>query len=105
MSFKDLTTILRVFIVELLSKCTTVLVDCHPIDRSFPVIHNVKALAEKKEDMEKLLKKLKEESEKAGLSLNLKKTKIMTTGTLNEFILNGTEIEITSYHMDPCIEV
>jgi len=29
-------------------------------------------------------KKLKEESEKAGLSLNLKKTKIMTTGTLNE---------------------
>jgi len=55
-------------------------------------------LAEEKEDMEKLLKKLKEESKKAGLSLNLKKTKIMTTGTLNEFILDGTEIEITSYH-------
>ena len=55
-------------------------------------------LAEDKEDMEKLLKKLKEESKKAGLSLNLKKTKIMTTGTLNEFILDGTEIEITSYH-------
>jgi hypothetical protein len=33
--------------------------------------------------MKKLLKKLKEESEKAGLMLNLKKTKIMTTGTLN----------------------
>jgi len=55
-------------------------------------------LAEEKEDMEKLLKKLKEENEKAGLSLNLKKTKIMTTGTLNEFKLDGTEIEITSYH-------
>jgi hypothetical protein len=55
-------------------------------------------LAEEKENTEKLLKKLKEESEKAGLSLNLKKTKIMTTGTLNEFILNGTEMEITSYH-------
>jgi len=55
-------------------------------------------LAEEKEDMEKLLKKLKEESEKAGLSLNLKKTRIMTTGTLNEFILDGTEIEVTSYH-------
>jgi len=55
-------------------------------------------LAEEKENVEKLLKKLKEESEKAGLSLNLKKTKIMTTGTLNEFILDGTEIEITSYH-------
>jgi hypothetical protein len=48
--------------------------------------------------MKKLLRKLKEESEKAGLSLNLKKTKIMTTGTGNEFILDGTEIEITSYH-------
>jgi len=48
--------------------------------------------------VEKLLKKLKEDSEKAGLSLNLKKTKIMTTGTLNECILDGTEIEITSYH-------
>ena len=55
-------------------------------------------LAEDKEDMEKLLKKLKEESERGGLSLNLKKTKIMTTGTLNKFILDGTEIEITSYH-------
>jgi hypothetical protein len=33
-------------------------------------------------------------SEKAGMSLNLKKTKKMTTGTLNEFILDGTEIEI-----------
>jgi hypothetical protein len=43
-------------------------------------------LAEDTEDMKKLLKKLKEESEKAGLMLNLKKTKIMTTGTLNEFI-------------------
>jgi hypothetical protein len=48
--------------------------------------------------MEELLKKLKEQSEKAGLSLNLKKTKIMATGALNEFILDGTEIEITSYH-------
>jgi hypothetical protein len=27
-----------------------------------------------------------------------KKTKIMTTATLNEFILDGTEIKITNYH-------
>jgi hypothetical protein len=44
--------------------------------------------------MRKLLKKLKEESEKARLMLNLKKTKIMTTGTLYEFILDRTEMEI-----------
>jgi hypothetical protein len=51
-------------------------------------------LAEDIEDMRILLKKLKEESEKAGLMLNLKKTKIMTTGTLKKFILDGTEMEI-----------
>jgi hypothetical protein len=28
--------------------------------------------------------------------LNLRKTKIMTTGTLNKFILDGTEIEIVN---------
>jgi hypothetical protein len=48
--------------------------------------------------MKKLLKKLKKESEKAGLSLNFKKSKIMTTGTVNEFILDGREIEITGCH-------
>ena len=41
-----------------------------------------------------MLKKLKVESEKAGMRLNLKKTKIMTTGNLNNFKLDGTEIEI-----------
>jgi hypothetical protein len=51
-------------------------------------------LAEDKKDIKKLLIKLKDESEKAGLKLNLKNTKIMTTGTLNEFILDGTEMEI-----------
>jgi hypothetical protein len=48
-------------------------------------------LTEDKEDIRKLLKKIKEKSEKAGLMLNLKKTKIMTTGTLKEIILEGTD--------------
>jgi len=52
-------------------------------------------LTEDKEDMRKLLKKVKEETEKARLMLNLKKTKIITTGTLKEFILEGTDTEIT----------
>jgi hypothetical protein len=50
--------------------------------------------AEDKEDMRKLLGKLKEECEKARMMLNLKKTKIITTGILNEFILDRTEMEI-----------
>jgi hypothetical protein len=51
-------------------------------------------LIEDKENTRKLLQKLKEESEKAGLMPNLKKTKIMTTGPLKEFIVEGTEMEI-----------
>ena len=51
-------------------------------------------LAERKRDLEKMLQKLKIESEKAGMRLNLKKTKIMTTGNLNKFKLDGTEIKI-----------
>ena len=46
--------------------------------------------------MRKLLKKRKEESEKARLMLNLTKTQIMTTWTLKEFILEGTKMEITN---------
>jgi hypothetical protein len=34
--------------------------------------------------------------DKGGLKKLLKKTKIMTTGTLNKFILDGTEIEIVN---------
>ena len=51
-------------------------------------------LAERKRDLERMLKKLKVESEKARIRLNIKKTKIMTTGYLNNFKLDGTEIEI-----------
>ena len=36
-------------------------------------------MAESKEELKNLLKKLKEESEKAGLKLNIKKSKIMAT--------------------------
>jgi len=46
--------------------------------------------------MRKLLKKLKEESEKAGLMLKLMKTQILTTGTLQEVIVEGTKMEITN---------
>jgi len=41
-----------------------------------------------------MLKKLEIESEKTGMRLNLKKTKIMTTGNLNKFKSDGMEIEI-----------
>ena len=40
-----------------------------------------------------LLRSVKQESEKYGLYLNLGKTKVMTTGNMDEFIINGEKIE------------
>ena len=61
-------------------------------------------MAESKEELKSLLMKVKEESEKVGLKLNIQKTKIMAfspitswqidgkTGTVAEFILGGSKI-------------
>ena len=62
-------------------------------------------MAESKEELKSLLMKVKEESEKFGLKLNLQKTKIMASGpiiswqidgetveTLSDFILGGSKI-------------
>ena len=42
-------------------------------------------MAESKEELKSLLMKLKEESEKAGLKLNIEKTKIMTPGPITSW--------------------
>ena len=44
-------------------------------------------MAESEEELKSLLKKLKEESEKAGLKLNIQKTKIMASGP-HDFMAN-----------------
>ena len=62
-------------------------------------------MAESKEELKSLLKKLKEEREKVGLKINIQKTKIMESGpitswqidaetveTLADFILEGSKI-------------
>ena len=62
-------------------------------------------MAENKEELKSLLMKVKEESEKAGLKLNIQKTKIMASGpstswqidgetleTVTDFILGGSKI-------------
>ena len=40
-------------------------------------------MAERKEELKSLLMRVKEESEKAGLKLNIQKTKIMASGPIN----------------------
>ena len=50
-------------------------------------------MAESKEDLNKLLMKVKEDSEKAGLKLNIQKTKIMASGSFTSWQIDGETIE------------
>ena len=46
-------------------------------------------MAESEEELNSLLKKVKEESEKVGLKLNIQKTKIMTSGPITSWQIYG----------------
>ena len=50
-------------------------------------------MAESKEELKSLLMKLKEESGKAGLKLNIKKTKIMTSCPITSWHIDGETME------------
>ena len=50
-------------------------------------------MAESKEELKSLLVKLKEESEKAGLKLNIQKTKIMVSGPISSWQIDGETVE------------
>ena len=50
-------------------------------------------MAETKEEPKSLLMKLKEESEKVGLKLNIQKTKIMGSGPITSWQINGETME------------
>ena len=49
--------------------------------------------AESKEELKSLLMKVKEESEKVGLKLNIQKTKIMASGSITSWEINGETVE------------
>ena len=50
-------------------------------------------LAESKEELKSLLMKVKEESEKASLKLNIQKTKIMASGPITSWQIDGETME------------
>ena len=50
-------------------------------------------MAESKEELKSLLMKVKEESEKAGLKLNIQKTKMMASGPITSWQINGETME------------
>ena len=53
-------------------------------------------LAESIEELKNLLMKVKEESEKAGLKLNIQKAKIMASGPITSWQVNGETMEIVT---------
>ena len=50
-------------------------------------------MAESEEELKSLLTKVKEESEKAGLKLNIHKTKIMASGPITSWQVDGETVE------------
>ena len=50
-------------------------------------------MAESKEELKILLMKVKEESEKVGLKLNIQKTKIMVSGPIPSWEMDGETVE------------
>ena len=53
-------------------------------------------MAESEEELKSLLMKVKEESEKVGLQFNIQKTKIMASGPITSWEINGETVETVS---------
>ena len=54
-------------------------------------------MAESKEELKSLLMKVKEESEKVGLKLNIKKTEIVASGPITSWQIDGEKMEIVKH--------
>ena len=53
-------------------------------------------MAESKEELKSLLRRVKKESERAGLKLNIKKTKIMASGPTTSWQILGEKVEVVT---------
>ena len=53
-------------------------------------------MEESKEELKSLVMKVKEESEKVGLKLNIQKTKIMASGPITSWQIDGETVETVS---------
>ena len=53
-------------------------------------------MAESEEELKSLLMKVKEESEKVGLKLNIQKTKVMASGPITSWEIDGETVETVS---------
>jgi len=59
-------------------------------------IDDTNLIAEREEQLKNLLMRMKEESEKAGLNINIKKPKIMASSPITSWQIEGKEVEIVT---------
>ena len=59
--------------------------------------YNTTLMAESEEELKSLLMKVKVESEKVGLKLNIQKTKIMASGLITSWQIDGETVETVSH--------
>ena len=59
---------------------------------------DITLMAESEEELKSLLMKVKEESEKAGLKLNIQKTKIMASGPITSWQISGENVDSVRFH-------
>ena len=57
---------------------------------------NTTLIAESEEELKRLLMKVKEDSEKVGLKLNIRKMKIMASGPITSWEIDGETVETVS---------
>ena len=66
---------------------------------NFRYADNTTLMAESNEELKSLLMREKEESEKAGLKLNIQKTKIMASGPITSWKIDGEKVETVTYFL------
>ena len=62
-------------------------------------------IAESEEELKSLLMKVKEESKKVGLKLNIQKTKIMASGPITSWQIDGETVETVSGFLSPSLQM
>ena len=65
--------------------------DCQEKVNNLRYADDTTVMAESEEELKSLLKKVKEESEKVGLKLNIQKTKIMVSGPITSWEIDGKQ--------------
>jgi len=66
---------------------------------------DITLMVESKEELTSVLMKVKEESEKVGLKLNIQKTKIMASGPITSWEIDGETVETVSDFILGCSKI